>query len=77
MNGMGSVEDIAHLFQDPAIMAAGWLHYLAFDLFMGIPHVFVVPCLVLTFGAGPIGWLAYFAVRTGLRHGIVLKAGEA
>ncbi len=56
------------------MLLAGWLHYLAFDLFVGawevrdasthgVPHVLVVPCLLLTFLLGPIGLLAYHAVR--------------
>jgi hypothetical protein len=53
---------------------AGWLHYLAFDLFIGawevrdaqrhgIPHLLVIPCLLLTFLLGPIGLLCYMAAR--------------
>ena len=49
---------------------AGWTHYLAFDLFVGreilrdaqrkdIPHVLVVPALVLTLASGPFGLLFY------------------
>jgi len=29
----------------------------------GVPHLLVVPCLVLTFFAGPAGWALYLAVR--------------
>lgn len=53
---------------------AGWTHYLAFDLFIGgwevrdarqrgIPHLLVVPVLVLTFLVGPAGLLLYLAIR--------------
>jgi hypothetical protein len=73
--GFGSLADVAALFANPALLLAGWVHYLAFDLFIGawevrdsqrhkIPHAFVVPCLFLTFMLGPIGLLAYFALRT-------------
>jgi hypothetical protein len=62
------------LFTDPAIALAGWLHYLAFDLFVGawitrtaqaarIPHLLILPCLVLTFLFGPAGFLAFTALR--------------
>ena len=58
-------------------LLAGWVHYLAFDLFIGawetrdaaargVPHAWVVPCLLMTFLLGPIGLLAYLAIR-GLR----------
>ena len=51
------------------------MHYLAFDLLIGtwevrdaqergIPHVFVVPCLFLTFMFGPAGWLLYLTLRS-------------
>jgi hypothetical protein len=62
------------LFTQPGIALAGWIHYLAFDLFVGawevrdasrhgVPHRVVVPCLVLTFLLGPSGLLAYLALR--------------
>ena len=66
--GFGSLSEVAQLFSNPALLLAGWVHYLAFDLFIGawesrdaerhgIPHLFVVPCLLLTFMLGPIGLL--------------------
>jgi|SRR5690606_19289882 len=72
--GFGSLEQVAQLFQNPWLLLAGWLHYLAFDLFIGawqvrdaarlsIPHAYVVPCLFLTFLAGPIGLFVYFMIR--------------
>ena len=62
------------LFADPWLLLAGWVHYLVFDLFLGawevrdaqrlrIPHLLVVPCLVLTFLFGPVGLLLYGIVR--------------
>ena len=61
-------------FSAPNIVVAGWIHYLIFDLFVGawetrdaqrrgIPHWLVIPCLILTLIAGPIGLLAYVIVR--------------
>jgi hypothetical protein len=72
--GFGSLADVATLFADPGLLLAGWVHYLAFDLLIGswetrdaarhnVPHLLVVPCLIMTFMLGPIGLLAYFAVR--------------
>jgi ABA DEFICIENT 4-like len=29
----------------------------------GIPHLLVIPCLLLTFMFGPIGFMAYYALR--------------
>lgn len=72
--GFGSIEQVRALFEVDGALVAGWLHYLAFDLFVGawevrdsgasgIPHLAVVPCLLLTFMLGPIGLLAYLALR--------------
>ncbi len=73
--GFGSLAEVQTLFQKPELLLAGWIHYLAFDLFIGawevrdaqrhqIPHLVVIPCLVMTFMLGPIGLLFYFAIRT-------------
>jgi hypothetical protein len=72
--GFSSLADVQKLFADPWILLAGWVHYLVFDLFigawevrdagrLGLPHLLVVPCLVLTFLFGPAGLLLYGIVR--------------
>ena len=33
--GFGSLTEISKLFSNPYALAAGWIHYLAFDLFVG------------------------------------------
>lgn len=69
-----SLPGVAALFSNPWKLLAGWVHYLAFDLFIGswevrdaqsrgISHWFLVPALALTFLFGPIGLLAYLATR--------------
>ena len=74
--GFGSLAAVALLFRDPWLLLAGWVHYLAFDLFIGgwevrdartrgLPHALVVPCLALTFLFGPAGWLLYLILRHG------------
>jgi hypothetical protein len=35
----------------------------------GVPHLLVVPCLVLTFLLGPSGWLLYIIVRSVYERG--------
>jgi hypothetical protein len=77
--GFGSLAEVAQLFQNPYNLLAGWVHYLAFDLFVGswevrdaqregINHLLVVPCLILTFLLGPVGLLLYFALRFALKR---------
>lgn len=73
--GFDSLANVKALFTSDRAVLAGWVHYLAFDLFIGcwevldarergVRFLFVVPCLVLTFMFGPVGLLLYFAVRT-------------
>jgi hypothetical protein len=73
-SGFATIEQVERLFSNPWLLLAGWVHYLAFDLFVGawevrdatrlhIPHVLVVPCLILTFLIGPVGLALYFIVR--------------
>jgi hypothetical protein len=75
--GFSSLPEVARLFANPWLLLAGWVHYLAFDLLIGswevrdakergVRHIFVVPCLILTFLFGPVGWLLYLGVRTQL-----------
>jgi hypothetical protein len=75
-----SLQGVATLFANPWLLLAGWIHYLAFDLLTGrwevldarargIPHVVVVPCLLLTFLFGPAGWLLYTVVRFSVSRG--------
>lgn len=72
--GFSSLAGVGALFENPWALLAGWAHYLAFDLFIGgwqvrdarergIPHLFVVPALLLTFLFGPAGLLLYLVVR--------------
>ena len=73
--GFGSLDDVHTLFQTRGALLAGWLHYLAFDLLVGagiarqsrregVPHLVVIPILILTFLFGPIGYLASMIVRS-------------
>ncbi|HEX6052418.1 MAG TPA: ABA4-like family protein [Gemmatimonadaceae bacterium] len=72
--GFSSLTGVRTLFDNPWGLLAGWVHYLAFDLFIGgwelrdaqrrgVPHLLVVPALVLTFLLGPGGLLLYLAIR--------------
>ena len=72
--GFGSLDQLRELAKDPYILVAVWLHNLLLDVFLGawevrdaqrlgVSHAYVIPCLILTFLAGPVGLLTYFAVR--------------
>ena len=69
-----SLNGVMALFQNPWAVLAGWIHYLAFDLFIGswevrdsekyaISHFLVIPCLFLTFMFGPVGLVLYVIIR--------------
>jgi hypothetical protein len=86
--GFGTLAEVTKLFQNPYALLAGWIHYLAFDLFigswevrdaqrLGIHHLLVVPCLALTFLLGPIGLLLYFALRLIIKRRVVVNEESA
>ena len=69
-----SLAGVQRLFSSPYALTAGWVHYLAFDLFVGtwiaqrarelrLPHWQVLPTLVLTFLFGPLGYAAFIGLR--------------
>jgi hypothetical protein len=71
--GFGSLAGVGALFEDPWVRLAGWIHYLAFDLFIGgwmvreadaraVPRLLMIPCLLLTFLFGPAGLLCFFLI---------------
>ncbi len=72
--GFDTLENVTRLFAKPEAVLAGWIHYLAFDLFVGawevrtaraenITFALVIPCLVLTFLLGPAGLLIFMILR--------------
>lgn len=80
--GFDTLAAVQALFAQPEIALAGWVHYLGFDLFVGawtvrvaqaegIAHLFVVPCLVLTFLFGPVGLFAFAILRFALTRKVL------
>ena len=77
------LDGLAVAFGNPSVMLVGWVHYLAFDLWVGaweaevapkwgVPHWALVPCLFLTFMLGPMGLLLFLVVAGVFR--LVRKA---
>ena len=70
-DSFSSLEGVMALFSTEWGMLAGWAHYLCFDLFVArwiiedAPEAGfrLLPILVLTMLAGPLGLLTYLAVR--------------
>src|SRR5580704_5645093 len=82
--GFGTLGQITQLFQNPWLLLAGWIHYLAFDLFLGawqarqakrlgISHFLVIPCLLLTFLFGPVGLLVFWTIRSSVERRLFLE----
>ncbi|MFD2588829.1 ABA4-like family protein [Croceitalea marina] len=71
----GSLASVMQLFTAENAVLAGWVHYLAFDLLVGmwmldqnktlkIHQLLIAPCLLGTFMLGPIGFLAFMIIKT-------------
>jgi hypothetical protein len=86
--GYGSLDEVRRLFAVPELLAAGWLHYLAFDLFvgswiaergaaLGLPHLALLPLLALTFLFGPAGLLAFVTLQAAVQWSRHRAAGAA
>lgn len=72
--GFDSLANVKLLFTQDKAVLAGWIHYLVFDLFVGmwicqdgdkqgINRWILLPCLFLTFMLGPTGLLLYIIIR--------------
>lgn len=72
--GFDTLANVKLLFSKEEAILAGWIHYLVFDLFVGmwichdadirgINRWILLPCLLLTFMLGPVGLLLYILVR--------------
>ena len=77
--GFDSLENVQKLFTAPWAALAGWVHYLAFDLFIGswiareaeargLPRWPLIVILPLTFLFGPIGLLGFFVAAALLQR---------
>ena len=71
----GSLSSVMKLFTEENAVLAGWVHYLAFDLLvgmwildknktLGIHQLLIAPCLFLTFMFGPAGFLLFMIITT-------------
>jgi hypothetical protein len=74
--GYGSLDQVAALLGTREMLLAGWVHYLAFDLFIGgwiaveadkigVNRVIQAPILIATFMFGPVGLATFLAMRAG------------
>jgi hypothetical protein len=77
--GFDTLANVQKLFTSRWVALAGWVHYLAFDLFVGayilkrvmeegLPQLTLVALLPLTFLFGPIGLFGFSIVRLMFRN---------
>jgi len=75
-----TLEGVMTAFTSPVAVLAGWAHYLVFDLFVGMwiardgkrremAHIWLVPCLLLTYMFGPVGLGLYLILRALFKKG--------
>jgi len=74
MMDFSSLKSVMALFTEENAVLAGWIHYLVFDLLvgmwildqnkdLGIHHILIIPCLLGAFMFGPIGFLLFMIIR--------------
>jgi hypothetical protein len=79
---------LRNVFDDDWVFAAAWTHYLVFDMVvgawiardsvrLGMPWVLRTAALVLTFLAGPVGFLLHVLGRAALRKTVATTDGPA
>ena len=67
-------KDFPEIYTNESIRLVFWLHFLAISLFVGawiardcqkfmIPKILSIPCVTITYFAGPVGVLIYWFVR--------------
>ncbi len=74
MESFSKLEGIKAMFSSDVAVLTGWIHYLVFDLLVGnwvlnnsqkhsINHYVIIPCLILCFMFGPVGYLLYSVIK--------------
>ena len=73
-SSFSTLDGVMSLMSSPTAALVGWIHYLAFDLMVGlfiaanaakhgINRWVVLPCFLFTFMLGPFGLLLYLLIR--------------
>jgi hypothetical protein len=68
------LDELSEMYIDDSLRLIFWLHFLAISLFAGtwiardcikylIPKILSVPCIVITYFAGPVGIIIYWFIR--------------
>lgn len=74
MMDFSNLESVMALFTTEVAVLTGWIHYLAFDLIVGMwildqnkqlkmNHLIIIPCLLATFIFGPLGFMLFMIIK--------------
>jgi hypothetical protein len=74
LESFNKLEGVKAMFTTDVAVLTGWVHYLVFDLLVGnwilnqsrkhnINHFLIIPCLLLCFMFGPVGYLLYSIIK--------------
>ncbi|MGB8818421.1 MAG: ABA4-like family protein [Rhizobiaceae bacterium] len=85
--GFSSIDEVRQLFLSDPVLVAGWIHYLAFDLFVGwwiareadaasVSRLVQAPIFAATFLFGPLGLLLFLGIKAGSTR-LQLNQGKA
>ena len=68
------LDGLNEIYSNESLMLVFWLHFLAISLFIGswiardcqkymVPKILSIPCITITYFAGPVGIIIYWFVR--------------
>ena len=68
------LDELGEIYSNESFRLVFWLHFLAISLFLGawiardcqkymVPKILSIPCIVITYFAGPVGIVIYWFVR--------------
>lgn len=74
LSKFSTLDGVQSLYQNKALLLAGWEHFLAFDLLVavwikrnsvkfGINHWVILPAIIFTCMLGPLGFIIYLLIR--------------
>lgn len=80
--GFASLDQVKTLLSNDTALLAGWVHYLAFDLFVGawiahradeigLSRILQAPILLATFMMGPLGLVLFLTLRSFYKKELV------
>lgn len=86
--GYDSIKSVRMLFENDHVLVAGWVHYLAFDLFIGawiarhadkigMTRLIQAVILMATFMFGPLGLMLFLSMRAAFSRAAFSKQGSA